>query len=334
MRQQTFLKAVVFCIVIALASQLGAQTTRRWGVYGDWLVKVSFGDRQFESIWSFSRNQEGEWTGRWISFWGVSDLKDVKYEEGQLTFSWSRQGRDGQTMSTKFAGKIEQGKLTGALTSDRGESAVEGRRSPRVPRAVGTWNMQLQMGERQFDAVLTVKAGDEGELSATWRSERGELEISDVQYERRDLKFKMKSTNPDRQWEAAFAGAVSGDTLSGTVTSERGEIKAEGRRVGAELIGTWDLEVTSERGTRQQRLRVEPDMSGRYGAMAVEKISFEDGKVGFKMTMEFGEQTFEMSFDGKLEEGKLTGEMTTSRGTQKITGTKVVRRSRRPRTQP
>jgi hypothetical protein len=332
MRQRTFLKAIVFCVVIALAGQAGAQTSRRWGMYGDWLVKIDFGGRQFESIWSFSRDQEGNWTGQWISFWGVSDLQDVKFEEGQLTFSWSRQGRDGQTMSSKFAGKIEEGKLTGTLTSDRGESAVEGRRMPRVPRAVGMWEMELQMGERQMDARLTVKAGENDQLSAAWRSERGELEISDVQYERRDLKFKMKSTNPDRQWQADFAGTVRGNTLSGTVTSERGEMKVEGRRVGAALIGTWDLEVASERGTRQQRLRVNPDMTGLYGALPIEKINFEDGKVDFRMTMEFGDQTFEMTFDGRLEEDKLTGAMTTSRGTQKITGTKVVRRFRRPTT--
>jgi hypothetical protein len=46
----------------------------------------------------------------------------------------------------------------------------------------------------------------------------------------------------------------------------------------------------------------------------------------FTMTTEFGDQTYEMTFAGKLAESKLTGETTTSRGTQKITGTKVARR--------
>jgi hypothetical protein len=47
--------------------------------------------------------------------------------------------------------------------------------------------------------------------------------------------------------------------------------------------------------------------------------------VDFLMVMEFGDQSFEMRFNGKLEDSKLTGELTTSRGSQKITGTKVVR---------
>jgi len=328
MRHQTFLKAVVFSIVMALATQVGAQTTRRWGLYGDWQIKVDFGGRSFESILSFSRNQEGNWTGQWISFWGINDLQDVKYEDGQLSFASSRRGRDGQTTTSKFVGKIEQGKLSGTLTSDWGESAVEGRRSPRVPRAVGQWEMKLQMGEREFTAMLTVKAGAEDQLTAQWRSERGELEISDVQYERRSLSFKMKSTNPDRQWEAAFAGTISGNTLSGTIKSERGEIKAEGKRAGAAVIGTWILDVTSERGSRKQRLRVNPDMTGLYGAIPIKKITLEDGRVEFKMTLEFGDQSFEITFDGKLEDTRLTGELKTSRGTSKITGTKVVRPSR------
>ena len=39
--------------------------------------------------------------------------------------------------------------------------------------------------------------------------------------------------------------------------------------------------------------------------------------------------SFEMSFAGKLEDSKLIGELTTSRGSQKVTGTKVIRRFRR-----
>ena len=35
-----------------------------------------------------------------------------------------------------------------------------------------------------------------------------------------------------------------------------------------------------------------------------------------------------MNFQGKIQDDKLAGEMTTSMGSQKITGTKVVRRRR------
>ncbi len=73
-------------------------------------------------------------------------------------------------------------------------------------------------------------------------------------------------------------------------------------------------------------------MSGIYGAIPIKKVNLEDNKVSFKTILEFGERKFEMSFEGKLEESKLTGELTTSRGSRKVTGVKVIRRSRGRRT--
>jgi hypothetical protein len=127
-----------------------------------------------------------------------------------------------------------------------------------------------------------------------------------------------------------FEGTVQRDnTLSGMIKSERGEIEVAGKLIGGTLIGTWNLEVESERGPRKQRLRVNPDMSGRYGAIAVKKIELDGEKVSFKIVLEFGDRKFEMNFAGKIEDSKLIGEMTSDRGSQKITGTKVIRTFRR-----
>jgi hypothetical protein len=182
-----------------------------------------------------------------------------------------------------------------------------------------------------MEATLAITADEEGTLAGTWKSERGEMAISDVQSSRRDLSFTLKSTNPDRQWEMKFEGTLGQDGLTGTFKSERGEMTAQGTLMGADLIGTWNLDITSERGDRKQRLRVNPDMSALYGSMAIEKIAFEGDQVSFKVTRTFGDREFEMGFKGKLQDAKLAGELTTSMGnqsTQKVTGTKVVRRRR------
>lgn len=338
MKHQVFLKAVLCCALVALvisSTQVLAQDSarpsrsRRGGFYGDWQVKLSFGERQMDSILSFSRDREGNRTGQWISSWGLSELKDVKFEEGKLSFTQERQNREGQSTTTKFTGTIKDGKLAGILSSDRGEYKLEGKRSPRVPRAVGNWAMKLKMGEREFTSTLVVKADKQGKLTAQWQSRRGESEITDLQYERGKLTFKRKSKIQDRQWESTFEGTVRRDTLSGVMKSERGEITVEGKLLGAPIIGTWNLEIASERGPRKQRLRVNPDLSGLYGSLPIKKVNLEDGKVSFKMVLEFGERKFEMSFEGKLAESKLTGELKTSRGSQKVKGTKVIRTFRR-----
>jgi hypothetical protein len=333
MKHRTCLKVVLFGCLPALCLlyvQASAQRSapRGRGISGDWQVKMQFGERQFESILSFSRNQEREWTGQWISFWGLSELKDVKFEDGKLGFVQERQNREGQTTTSKFTGTIQEGKLSGVLSSDQGETKVEGQRSVRLPRAVGNWEMKYKMGEREITSMLIIKTREEDKevkLTAEWQSQRGENEITDLQYERNKLTFKRKSKFGERQWESTFEGTIQRDTLSGTFKSERGEITVEATRAGAPLIGTWMLDITSERGTRKQRLRVNPDLSGLYGALPIKKINLKDDQVSFKIVMEFGERKFEMDFAGKLKEQNLTGELTTSRGASKVAGKKVIR---------
>lgn len=294
-------------------------------MFGDWLVKNEFNGRTMESILSFSRDQDGNQTGQWIGFGGVTDLKNVQIEDGQVSFTREMRGRDGETMTSTFKGKIEDGKLVGTVSGGRGDYTLEGQRAPRMPRAAGIWEMTLKMQDREIPVTLTITPDKEGELTATWKSERGEMKVSRIEVERNTLTMALKSDNPDRQWEATFEGQLQQDGLSGTIKSERGEIAAEGKRRGGDLIGTWNLVTTSERGERKQRLVISPDLTAMYGAMPVKNVTIEGDKVNFKMTMSFGDRDFEMDFAGKVQDGKLNGELTTANGSQKVTGTKVVR---------
>jgi hypothetical protein len=189
--------------------------------------------------------------------------------------------------------------------------------------------MKFKVGERDITTTLAVKTDKEGKLVGQWQSQWGEHEITDMAYERGTLNFKRKSKIQDREWESTFEGRVRADALTGVIKSEMGDIEAEGKLIGAAAIGTWNLDVETEWGTIKQRLRVNPDMSALYGSTPIKKINLEGDQVSFKYSFQFGDQEFESSFKGKIAETKLTGEMTTSRGTQKITGAKVVRRPRR-----
>ncbi len=334
MKRQKFVKVVLYCMLMVMAMlsvHVKAQPSsfRGRGLYGDWHVKVDYDGRQFESILSFSRDREGNLTGNWISFMGLSELKDIKYEEGKISFSRESRNRDGETTTSNFKGTIEDGKISGTWSSSRGDYNLEGKRAPRMPRAVGSWEMKYQIGDRDITSKLVVKVDKEGNLTGQWESRRGESKVTDLQYERGNLTFKRTSTYQDRKREMTFEGTVRGDTLSGVMKSERGEITIEGKLMGGSLIGTWNLEVESERGSRKQRLRVNPDMSALYGAIPIKKINLKDNQVDFLTVLKFGDQSFEIRFEGKLEDSKLTGELITSRGSQKIKGTKVIRTFRR-----
>ena len=332
MKRATFSKVVLCCFLLTLlmpAVPGWAQPPRGRGIFGDWQVKVPFGERQMDVILSFTRDREGNWAGQWITGWGMNPLKDVKFEDGKLSFVHTARFGDNEFTST-FSGAVEEGKLTGTLSSDRGDANVEGQRAPRMPRAVGNWEMKFKVGDQDITTNLIIKAGKDRQLTAEWKSPWGEHEVTDVTSERRDLSFKRRSKIQDREWESTFEGTFEGDTLTGTIKSEMGDVEAQGTRVGAPAIGMWNLEVTGEWGTVQQRLVVNPDMTGLYGTIPVKKVVLQDDQISFDMVVQFGDQEFEMNFAGKLEDAKLTGEMKTSRGTQKITGTKFVRPRRRP----
>jgi hypothetical protein len=325
MKRHTSLTVTLFVCAMTLLLLVGpvsAQQGRRGGLYGDWNVKMEFNGRQMDSILSFSRDQDGNMTGQWISFMGVNALKDVKFEEGKLSFAREMRNRDGETTTSTFKGTIEDGKLSGTLSSDRGEMPLTGVRAARMPRAAGIWDLKTKRGDRESTATLTLAPNKEGQLVGTWKTERGELAVSDVEFSQGKLTFKAKNDN----FEGTFDGTIErGDALTGTFKTERGESAVTGTRQGAALIGTWNLESTSERGTRQQRLVVNPDLTGLYGSLPIKKINFQNGVVDFPIVMQFGDQSFEMSFKGKIQDNKLTGEVTSDRGSQKVTGTKVVR---------
>ena len=312
------------------AAAPAARTERsgRGGLNGDWQVTVEFDGRSMESILSFSRDEDGSQTGRWISLWGINELKDVKFEDGQLSFTQVHQNRQGESTTSKFTGTIADGKISGTITSDKGDSKLQGQRSKRISRVVGSWEMKLKNAEKEFTSTLIITADKEDKLTAQCQSQQCKSDITDVNYERGKLTFKSKSNDPNCQGESKFEGTIQEDVLSGVFKSEKGETKAEGTRVGALAIGNWDLEVTSDRGVRKQRLKINADMSGLYGSVAIDKVNLEGSKVSFKIDQAFGDQKIEMSFEGKLDDSKLTGELTTSRGVQKVKGTKVIHRER------
>jgi len=333
MERKVILKVVLVCLLIVsfiLPVQVSAQQSqsRRGGLYGDWQIKMKFGEREFESILAFSRNQEGQYTGQWISFWGLNELKDVKFEDNKLSFATGPMFYGGQERTAKFTGAIEQGELSGLLAGEQGETEITGKRAPRTPRGVGSWEMKIKADEREYTGTLTITADKEGNLSGTWTSSRGESKVSDLKYENRKLTFKRVIQRDNGQMEMAFEGTVGNNSLEGVFKSDRGESAAEGTLVGASLIGTWNLDIESERGARKQRLRVNADMSALYGSTLIKKVNLDGDKVSFKYVMQFGDQEYETSFEGKIAESKLGGELKTSRGTSKVTGTR--RTFRRP----
>ncbi|HUT46879.1 MAG TPA: hypothetical protein VMX36_11385 [Sedimentisphaerales bacterium] len=143
---------------------------------------------------------------------------------------------------------------------------------------------------------------------------------TNVNFKAGKLTFDRKSNIQDRQWESSFEGKIKGHALAGVIKSERGDITVEGKRVGAEVVGLWELDITSDSGSRKQLLRINPDLTAMYGSIPVKKVDLDNGQVAFSTTVDFGELKYDISFVGQVKSRKLTGGLTTSRGTRKIAG--------------
>jgi len=323
MRKSALRSIVGIVVFVALMTPIGAVSagSAGRGIQGDWRLQIDVDGQQMPSILSLSRNTDDTLKGEWLSFWGISELREIKYENRQLSFEMTIQLGEGDTV-TKFAGFVKKGELSGTFSNYMGEYPARGKRTRRVPMAAGSWETKLKMGEREFAADLNIKADAQGKLSADWKSQYGEHEVTNVQFKPGKLTFDRKSRMGDRQWESSFEGTLKGHTLSGKIKSDRYEVKLQGKRVGAPLVGQWELDVKSDSGTRKQLLRVLPDLSARYGAIPIEKVNLDGKDVMFKTSIEYGGQTYDISFAGRINGRKLTGEITSSLGTAEVSGEK------------
>jgi len=308
--------------IILTCLLLLVQTSFVWAaedITGEWEMKMEFGGRESFATMTISKKADGSLTGKW----GSGELTNVKFENGKLTFTRILSFGD-QEFIMEYAGTLKDGKITGTTSSDRGEFAANGaRKKPKCP-ALGQWDMKFNVGDREITGRLTISEKPDGTLAGKWDAESGEHAVSNVKFEDGKLTYTRKSKFGEQEFESSFDGAIQGNKLAGTFKSERGELPATGERVGAALVGKWELTTTSERGTRTRMLTIYGDMTGRYesfgGEIPIKDLKLEGNEVTFVLEMGFGDQTFKMDFKGKLDGKSLTGQLVSERGTAEVAG--------------
>jgi len=313
-------KHLFLTMVLILA---GALPVVAQDIVGEWEMVTEFNGRQSFSTLAVSKNADGALAGKW----GSSDLSNVKFEGDKLTFTRTMRFGD-QEFTMTYAGTLKDGKITGTMSSDRGEFPVNGARRKPIPPAAGVWDLAYTIGDRDVTAKLTVSQKADGAWDVKWASPMGESVISNVKVQDGKLTFDRKVKFNDQEFSMTFAGTVQGDKLTGVSKSDMGEIQASGNRFGAALIGKWELTSVSERGTRTLMMMVYPDLTGRYeffgGEIPMKDLKLEGNQVTFAIETGFGDQTFKSDFKGTLQDGTLKGQMTSERGTSEITGKKLT----------
>jgi hypothetical protein len=291
-------------------------------ITGEWEMTMDFGGRPSFATLTIAKSPDGTLIGKW----GVGELTNVKFDGQKLTFARTvKFGNNEFTMN--YAGTLKDGKIAGTFSTDNGEFGANGARAKPMAAAVGQWDMQYKIGDRDVTGRLAISQKPDGVLEGKWTSQRGESTISNVKSQEGKLSFDRTSNFNGNEFKSSFEGTVQGDKLAGIFKSERGEMPATGQRFGAALIGQWELTTTSERSTFTGMLTIYPDLTGRYdflgAGIPTKALKFEDDQLTFAVEMGLGDQTFQMDFKGKVEGKTLKGQMTSSRGTSEVTGKKM-----------
>ncbi len=291
-------------------------------ITGQWEMTMEFGGRPMFATLSVAKGPDGAFTGKW----GAGDLTNVKFDGQKLTFTRTLKFGDNEFTMT-YAGTLKDGKIAGAFSTDNGEFAANGARKKPLSGALGQWDMQYRVGERDITGRLAISQKPDGSLEGKWTSQRGESTISNVKSQGGKLTFDRTSSYNGTEYKSSFEGTVQGDKLAGAFRSERGEMPATGQRFGAALIGTWDLTIVSERGTFPGRLMIYPDLTGRYdffgGEIPLKTLKFEGDQLAYTLEVGFGDQASEMSFQGKVDGQSMKGQSTSTWGTSEVTGKKA-----------
>ena len=312
-------KSIILTCILLLLQTSFALTAE--DIMGEWEMKMDFGGRDSFATMTISKKADGNLAGKW----GSGELSDVKFEDGKLTFVRTIRFGD-QEITMEYEGTLKDGKITGTMSSDRGEFAANGaRRKPKLP-VLGHWDINFNVGDREINARLSISEKPDGTLEGKW-AEPGEHVLSNVKFKDGKLTLTRDSKIEDFEFQTNCELTAKGNELTGTMKSDMGDLQVNGKRVGAELVGKWKLTTTSDFGTRTSMMRIDGDLTGRYeffgGEIPMKNIKLEGDQVTFLLEMGFGNRTFQMDFKGKLDGKTLKGELTSERGTSQVVGSKA-----------
>ena len=313
---------LLVCLCLLMQTSLVCAAEEITGV---WRVTMDFNGRETFATLSIDKKDDGTLTGKW----GSSDLSDVKFENGKLTFV-RKQSFGDQEFTSDFSGTLKDGKITGVMSNDFADMNVTAVRKKPMNPALGIWDISFNVMDQDIKARLIISQNKEGKLEGKWTEEMGEHKISNIKFEDGKLSFKRNSKIEDFEFDSDYEGTIKGNELTGKMKSEMGDIQANGKRFGTELIGTWEMTTTSDFGTRTSMMTIEPDMTGFYesfgGEIPMKNLKLENGQLTFKLEMGFGDQTFEMEFKGKLDGKTIKGQMDSERGASDVTGKKIEKK--------
>jgi hypothetical protein len=190
------LAAVLLTLMTGVPQALAAED-----ITGEWEVTMDFGGQPSYATLTIAKNPDGTLAGKW----GSSPLSNVKFDGQKLTFVRTVRFGDNE-FTMDYSGTVTDGKITGTMSSDRGDMPANAVKKKPLSPAVGVWDLKYTVGDRDVTARLTVSQKPDGTLDGKWVSQMGESVVSNVKFQDgkltfdRTVKFNdLRRRDPGRQ---------------------------------------------------------------------------------------------------------------------------------------
>ncbi len=214
-------------------------TGKLTGQMGDWQANGQRVGGDFIGQWTLDTDSQfgpptrrldilPDLSARYQLFDGLNPLSKVKIDGNKLTAQLEF-GFGDQTFNMDFSATLTDGTLKGVISSEQGDTHFTGKKvmqtQAKMPQAtassvVGSWESTRE-GRDGTPRTTTLKIASD--MSGTYSFGPMENPVSDLKVDGNQVSFKMTFMRGDQGFDMEFKGTLEGDTLTGTMTTPRGE---------------------------------------------------------------------------------------------------------------
>ncbi len=186
---------------------------------GTWIIKTERGESTLTI-----RQKDGKLEGNWTSPRGESDISNVKFEDGKLTFDRVTKLED-RELKSSFTGEVKANELKGEITGEAGTTEVTAARLG--AEIIGKWALTTTSDRGERTSILLI----DKDLTGRYAMGFGEIDTSKIKLDDDKVTFYIDMSFGDRDFSMDYELKLTGDKLEGLVSSDRGDNKVTGKKI-------------------------------------------------------------------------------------------------------
>lgn len=279
------------------------------GAVGEWELNIDV-QGQSTPVALDITEEDGVLTGTIASDLGEYPITEVSFEDGVLKFNLDLAD---QGFSLSFEATIEGNKIKGNFNMpDIGEIPVSGTRGGLLISVAGTYDLMVASALGNNARTLVIN----DDMTGTYGGgDFDDFPISNVKLEGNRLTLDVTLQVQGNELPSKITLAIDGDEVTGNLDFGQGVATITGKRASApSIIGTWAMAgVSDATGDIERTWIFNEDMTGTYegdiGSFPITDVKVDGADVTFKVVLDVQGQELPSTFTGKLENGKLVGEL-------------------------